>query len=283
MQKKYIYKIISSFVIFGLLFFQGPKVFAQSDLQDDCAIDINTTKIAPSANIKDFGIINYSDLLYIYNDLKKSCEWTENNDNINSHSYIEHIYTSVVQNKFLLDINTDAAKLDTAIVANPIAKKRYDKKIDYYSWNKWLNPEIIKEDFDDLWKFGSYTDAVDPDTCIYKWDFSKWLYDKMYNLCTMAYCIRWKITTKNQNNTAIKADYDWCKDYVDSVMATELDRVTDLVINYSAKMTNNNFDTYINKYYGSQLDKLKAVNQEMDWFINWLLKKITDFTHSCMW
>lgn len=277
------YKIIIS-LIFGVLVLGNAYIYAQtSSIQDDCAMDINTTKIAPSSSIEDYGIVNYSDLLYIYNTLRQNCDSEDADTPIASHSYIELLYTTIIKDKFLLDIKEDSYKTSTPIIADPLWQARYDKKIQYYQNNKWLNPEIIKEDFDNLWKFGEYNYDIDNNTCEYSWDSDKWLYDKLYNTCAMVKCMRDKITLPNQNATIIKTDYSLCNLYVDEVMSSELNRMTDLVINYAAKMTNMNFDSYANKYFWSKMDKINAVNQKMDWFIKWLIKKITDFTHSCMW
>ena len=255
--------------------------FAQNaNTENDCAISIEN--ITPSSAIENFGIINNNDILAIYNNLQKICKWNQNQDWYNETSYMIQMYKSIIKDKFLL-ANIDYSITENSnIISDPIAKKRYDKKIEYYKNNEWLNPEQIKWDFDDLRKYGIYTNAVNPDTCIYKPDKTKWLYDKLYNTCDMAYCMRTKIITNNMDSNIINAEYESCKLYIDNIVYDQLFWMNHIIIEYSAKMTNNNFDTYINKYIWFRMANMQILQDKVDSLMNFLLKKITSFTKNCM-
>ena len=253
--------------------------FAQNaNTENDCAISINN--ITPSSTIQDFGIITSNDILYIYNNLQKVCKWNQNQNWYSDNSYILQMYKTIVKDKFLL-ANTDyTISFDTPIVSDIWAKKRYDTKISYYKENKWLNPLQIKWDFDDIRKYWIYTNAINSDTCVYKSDNTKWLYNKLYNTCDMTYCMRAKIITKDMDSNIINSEYESCKSYIDQIINEELTRTQQMIIKYSTKITNDNLDTYINKYIWFKMINLQILQDKLDWLVNFLFKKIT-FTKDC--
>ena len=271
--------------IFLLLsvFYQQSAFAQNTNTENDCAIDIWTTAIVPDSKITDYWIVTNNDILVVYNNLQKICKWNQNQDWPTEKSYIIQMYKSVIKDKFML-ANTDyVTNPNSPITADINAKKRYDLKIKYYKDNKWLNPEQLKSDFNDIRKYWIYNNNINPDSCVYKADSTKWLYDKIYNLCDMISCMRGKIKTTYTDSNIIESDNRSCKVYVDSIISKELDREQDIITKYATRMTNSNLDTYINKYIWFRMTNMQEVIDKIDWYINFLLKKITKFTKNCMW
>lgn len=282
-KKTQIYKLF--LWVFLLLYIYHPQnIFAQNtNTENDCSIDIWTTSIVPNSKIQDYWIINNNDILAIYNNLQKICEWNQNQESWPTEkSYTIQMYKNTIKDKFLLWNNDYTTEIQSPITPDLLAQKRYDKKISYYKDNKWQNPELLKSEFNEIRKYWIYTYSINPGNCTYSWDKTKWIYDKLYNLCDMTKCMRDKIVVKNTDANVLASEYTYCKAYVDDIINNELDRVQEMITKYSTKMTNSNFDTYINKYIWFRMTNVQIVQDKIDWYMNFLLKKITKFTKNCM-
>lgn len=280
----YITKYIYIIGIFWLYIFSSITYAQTSNNTDDCAADIRSNVITPDSKITDYGIITSSDILSMYNDFKAVCNGTVSRWEYLDKSYMVNMYKHIFKEKLLIWLSDYNIQKDTNIIQpHTQANKRYNKKIAYYTEDVWISSEIIKADFNEMRQIWKYTDAINQDNCTYMtWKWWSWLYNIAMNVCSMSSCLRSKLWLNNQNADRITSERINCEEYTNKLIQQELENVQWLAIKYQSKLLNENFDTYANDYFGFRVTNVEKTYMKIDWYMNWLLKKITELTNQCM-